>query len=305
MKRSVFPEEGIWLKGNIHSHSTVSDGQIAPLDLARLYYEHGYDFLSMTDHNVIVDHNELPPEKLLLLTGVEHDIGHGPDKCLHVVGTTMADRNMASYVCRRYTELELTDQQMLDMMYADGQFITLAHPIWSRMEPEEVLALEHFHAIEVYNNGTERLGHCGYAEAYWDMLLRRGKRVFAVATDDVHGYDDLFGGWICVKAKERSLEAVLYAIRNGDFFASNGPTIFDYAIDDSTIFLSCTPCREIHFVTYPPRGSSFYAKEESLLEEASCELSGRETYVRAVCVDEDGHYAWTNPIYLDITRKEQ
>ena len=34
MKKSYFPEGGIWLKGNIHSHSTVSDGMFTPEQLA-------------------------------------------------------------------------------------------------------------------------------------------------------------------------------------------------------------------------------------------------------------------------------
>ena len=52
MKKSLFPDGGVWLKGNIHSHSTVSDGMFSPRELAELYRDHGYAFLAMTDHNV-------------------------------------------------------------------------------------------------------------------------------------------------------------------------------------------------------------------------------------------------------------
>ena len=34
MKKSIFPKDGIWLKGNPHSHSTVSDGCYLPQELA-------------------------------------------------------------------------------------------------------------------------------------------------------------------------------------------------------------------------------------------------------------------------------
>lgn len=298
MKKSYFPETGVWLKGNLHSHTTVSDGAIAPGELAELYHQHGYDFLSMTDHNTLVPHSELPEEQLLLLTGVEHDIEYSPDKCTHVVGISPAGKTSTDYPCKRYSALELTDQKLIQMMCEDGQFVMLAHPVWSRMEPKEVLALEDFHAIEVYNNGTEHLCHGGNAETYWDLLLHHGRHVFATASDDVHVFDDLFGGWICVKAAQRSQKAILEALFNGWFYASGGPEIHDFGVEDGRVYISCSQCREIHFISYPPRGKSLFAENGSLLTEASFAYTGRETYIRAVCVDAEGHSAWTNPLFF-------
>lgn len=298
MKKSYFPEEGIWLKGNLHSHSTVSDGQIKPEVLTKCYALHGYDFLSISDHNVFVPHHELPENRLLLLTGVEHDIEYSPNKCTHVVGTGAVGKDKTGYLCKRYCAAELTDQQLINMMRNDGQFVTLAHPVWSRMEPEEILALDGFHAIEVFNNGTEHLCHGGNAEIYWDLLLRQGKHIFATACDDVHVPCDLFGGWIWVKAAECSREAIMDALFHGTFYPTTGPVIHDFGIDDHSAYVSCSDCREIHFVTYPDRGNSYFAEEGKLLTEASHTLSGRENYVRAVCIDVKGHSAWTNPIFL-------
>lgn len=299
MKKSHFPEGGVWLKGNIHSHSTVSDGMFTPKELAELYASHGYAFLSMTDHNVFVAHEELPEEEIILLTGLEHDIEYNADKCTHVVGNAAAGKNATDYPCKRYSADELTDQQLVDMMRGDGQFVSLAHPVWSRMEPEEILGLDGIHAIEVFNNGTEHLCHGGNAEVWWDMLLRHGKKVFATAVDDVHVADDLFGGWVWVKAAERSREAILDALFSGSFYASTGPVIHDFGMDGTRVYVSCSDCREIHFVTYLPRGKSFFAESGETLNEAELTLTGREAYVRAVCVDENGRCAWSNPIFFD------
>lgn len=188
---------------------------------------------------------------------------------------------------------------MVDMMRADGQFVSLAHPVWSRMEPEEILGLENIHAIEVFNNGTEHLCHGGNAEIWWDMLLRRGRKVFAMAADDVHVADDLFGGWIQVKAARRSREAILDAVFSGAYYASTGPVIHDFGMDGLNVYAECSPCREIHFVTYPPRGKSVFAEEGKFLTAAAHTLTGRESYVRVVCVDSEGRSAWTNPIFFD------
>ena len=108
MKKSYFPEEGLWLKGNLHSHSTVSDGLFTPLEMARMYADH-----SMTDHNVLVPHSELPEEEIILLTGLEHDIEYSADKCTHVVGNCAAGKDKTDYLCKRYFADELTDQQMV------------------------------------------------------------------------------------------------------------------------------------------------------------------------------------------------
>jgi len=299
MKKTYFPKDGIWLKGNIHSHSTVSDGMFTPEELAKSYASAGYDFLSMTDHNVLVSHSELSKSRILLLTGLEHDIEYSPDKCTHVVGLAAVGKEETDYFCKRYSPEELTDQRLIDMMREDGQFVSLAHPVWSRMEPEEILGLDGFHAIEVFNNGTEHLCHGGNAEIYWDLLLRHGKHIFATAVDDVHVGDDLFGGWVWVKAADRSAEAVLNALFKGLFYSSSGPVIHDFGMDGESVYISCSGCREIHFVTYPPRGKSFFAEEGELLTEAFHTLTGQEAYVRVVCVDANGHSAWTNPIFIE------
>lgn len=295
MKRSYFPEAGIWLKGNTHSHTTVSDGVFTPEELAKLYVSRGYDFLSMTDHNVFVPHSEAP--ELIQLTGVEHDIEYSADKCTHVVGLGAAGKDKTGYECRRYSKEELKDQQLVDMMHDDGQFVSLAHPYWSRMEAEEIFSLDRLDAIEVYNNGTEHLCHGGNAEVLWDMMLRRGKRLYATACDDVHVPCDLFGGWLWVKAAERSAAAVLAALHSGAFYATSGPQISDFGIEDGEVYVACSPCRAVHFVTYPPRGESLFANGGPFTE-ARHKLTGRESYVRVVCEDSEGHCAWSQPIYF-------
>src|SRR5438128_9135021 len=40
-----------WYKGNIHTHTTDSDGQQTPAQVIQWYIDHGYNFLALTDHN--------------------------------------------------------------------------------------------------------------------------------------------------------------------------------------------------------------------------------------------------------------
>ena len=41
------------------------------------------------------------------------------------------------------------------------------------------------------------------------------------------------------------------------------------------------------------------------LTEAFYPLTGKETYIRAECIDEHGHTAWTNPIWLSEFAKRK
>jgi hypothetical protein len=43
-----------YFKGNTHTHSLWSDGNGAPQLIARWYKERGYDFLALTDHNILM-----------------------------------------------------------------------------------------------------------------------------------------------------------------------------------------------------------------------------------------------------------
>lgn len=47
-------EEGYyWWKGNLHTHTLWSDGDQFPEVVTQWYYEHGYHFLALSDHNVL------------------------------------------------------------------------------------------------------------------------------------------------------------------------------------------------------------------------------------------------------------
>ena len=59
MRISAFPDEGRWLRGNLHAHTTLSDGLVPPEQQAADYRAMGYDFLSVTDHNVMHKLQEL------------------------------------------------------------------------------------------------------------------------------------------------------------------------------------------------------------------------------------------------------
>src|SRR5207247_10706840 len=43
-----------WLRGNLHAHTTYSDGGKTPKELLAEYEALGYDFLAITDHEDLI-----------------------------------------------------------------------------------------------------------------------------------------------------------------------------------------------------------------------------------------------------------
>ena len=50
MKSLPFDKRGRWFRGNLHTHSTASDGAKTPAQVCAAYRRRGYDFISLTDH---------------------------------------------------------------------------------------------------------------------------------------------------------------------------------------------------------------------------------------------------------------
>ncbi|HXH98423.1 MAG TPA: PHP domain-containing protein, partial [Gaiellaceae bacterium] len=52
---SLFGGDGIWLRCQLHAHTTSSDGEAEPAALCAHYAEAGFDVLAITDHWHVTD----------------------------------------------------------------------------------------------------------------------------------------------------------------------------------------------------------------------------------------------------------
>ena len=61
-----------WYKGNLHSHTTNSDGKLSPGEAVRLFKRQGYSFLCFSEHDLYTDWTqELNRENFIILPGIE------------------------------------------------------------------------------------------------------------------------------------------------------------------------------------------------------------------------------------------
>ncbi len=290
---SPFVTTGQWFKGNLHTHTTESDGACSPEENIRWHERNGYDFLSITDHNHVTDVRGLDDLKLLTLPGTELSLGNtcgGGPFHLVVFGLPPCFQPPPASTLSARAGIELINSVNA------GCFV--AHPHWSSTTMEELAELSGYVGIEVYNTGCDRENRTGLAEPYWDDLLRRGRSVWGFATDDSHWQSpDQGGGWIMVKAPERSGEAILAAIKAGHFYASCGPTIEHVTLQDGVLHVRCSPVCAIYW-SEGRRGGSVHAEGDELLDGAEFEVSALR-YLRVQIVDADGRWAWSNPIFVE------
>jgi len=280
-------------KGNLHLHTTNSDGRLSPAEAAAWYRRHGYDFVAFTDHNKLTTGNGLA-DGLLAITGSELAVDNtelGQTYHLVVLG-------LPSSIT--YAEPRLMPvQAAIDDLNRRGALVILAHPYWSGLTVADMLPLQGILGIEIYNTSANRDLGKALATVHWDDVLVRGKRWWGVAVDDSHWIDDdAGGGWVMVEADVLAEDAILAALQAGRFYASTGPDINSLDFDGTTLMVTCSPVSVINVIGHTQYGEQWRAEPGKALTEASYRVQGKEKYLRVECIDAQGRTAWSNPIYL-------
>jgi hypothetical protein len=299
----------IWLKGNTHTHTTNSDGDSPPEAVAQWYRDHGYNFLFITDHEYLT-----PIEPLNIAFG-------RPGSFLVMAGQEITDSvNKKPYHANglglRKVVLPNKGSSIVDSLQADisnirgsGGLAQINHPNFGwALTSTELKALRDYTLLEIYS-GHPLINYLGgggipSAEQMWDDVLSSGKLVYGVASDDSHHFkptNDMSPalpgfGWIVVRARELSAEAVMNAIGRGDFYASTGVELEDYSADTKSISLKIKEKRwskyRVLFI-----GKRGRVLAESVTNPAQYRFRGHEGYVRAKILESNGKMAWTQPVF--------
>lgn len=309
-----FAGPGKFYRGNLHTHTTRSDGKLKPKEAFLYYFVMGYDFMAISDHRVWTDMPEIGfPGRFITIPAAEISIYGGGEYASHE-GPNGACAHISAFALD-YSNPDLPKQdERLDNIRADlpgtfgqavshnikllrdrGCMVCVNHPDWSRSFDDELLDMDGMFATEVFNAGSH-LSHSASGEYAFDYCLRNGKRIYGIAADDNHFADSAPSvGAVMVKAPELTREAISKALYEGRFYSTQGPEIYEFKLIRRTVYIKCSPASKIRFITYEPLGRTF---EGSAMTEGNYVLSGREKYVRVEVCDENGRKAWTNPIFL-------
>jgi len=321
-----------YLKGQLHLHSDASgDSDTPAAEVVRWYAEAGFDFVVFTDHNRISA--PAGQDGLEVFAGVE--LTQNIDRCepspepglrclLHVNalfvdparGGLLESRPLPTSP-RRVDRYRFAAQLSGDL----GGLALLNHPNFHYGADASVIGevaaalarrgdrplLLEVANMAVDSNNEGDATHPS-TEQLWDQVLSAGHRVYGVATDDAHHYDDaeerraleeaFVGGrgFVMVRA-EKSMASIRDALARGDFYASDG-LVLDRAevVGDELIV-------EIREGAQMPVRTSFIGVDGQLLRRvtgssARLKLSAeKSSYVRAEVVDAGGKRAWVQPIW--------
>lgn len=301
-----FDKPGRSYRGNLHLHSTNSDGRRSPEETVAGYRERGYDFVSLTDHflpkdgvdPVVSDTTSMRDDGFTTILGAEI---HGPGMACGDLWHIVANGLPLDFPWHGREE---TGPQIAARARAAGAFVSIAHPYWSTTSIEDAdTVLEHAHAVEVYNHGCHVEVDRGDSWHFTDVLLGRGDRLTVIATDDAHfGHlpnpdGDAYGGWVHVKSERLDPGSLLAALMAGHFYSSTGPEIHDVRIEGGELHIACSPAQVIIVSGTGSRNRRITpGPVEGGVVPIEPFASGG--FLRVTVVDAAGKRAWTNPIWL-------
>jgi len=297
MLNNPFDKPGRFYRGNLHGHSTNSDGKFVVAEVVEKYRAHGYDFIAISDHFMevydypVTDSRAHRDEDFTTLIAAELHLSQMENSELWHVLAVGLPADFAPPV-------EHEDIVDLASRAADaGAFIGMAHPTWNGMTPTDAARLPFAHAVEVYNHSSETKDARGDGWGLCDQLLNQGRRVSAFAVDDSHTFDNDFdGGWVHVKAQCLEPEALLESLKNGWYYSSQGPLIHNIAVSDDEICITCSPARNI---IISGRGSKVENIDGTGMTSARFPAHRfRDAYARVTVTDYHGRHAWSNPIWF-------
>lgn len=270
------------------------------------------------------------PGSFLLIPGEELSDKFG-GKPIHMgavnlAGTALAPQSGESLVDVIRNDLRAIEEQARRENRPVLQHLNHPNFGWG-VTAEEMAQVVEERFFEVYN-GHPSIRHLGDAdhpsvERMWDIAntLRlttlHAPPLMGLGSDDTHNYhvpgmsrSTPGRGWIQVRSRELSADALIAAIRAGDFYASSGVTLKDVQYDPAGGRLSLTiePAGDAKFTTQfigtlAPSGTAVPAQSDIGVVLATAEgltasyqLKGNELYVRALVTSDQPA---ANPSFKD------
>jgi len=299
-----------WYKGNLHTHTINKGGDSSPDVVARWYKEHGYNFLVLSDHNYLTDPKGLnsifaAEERFLLISGEEVTSGF-EKKPVHVNAFKLHS-TLPPIVGKSVLD---TIQKNVDAILEAGGMPSLNHPNfrWA-ITPTELSQVRNLHLFEVFNGHPATNSFSGGTapslEEMWDIVLSAGNRIYGIAVDDAHVFK-VFGpehsnpgrGWVNVKARELSVEAILESLERGHFYSSTGVVLNDVRWLPKGLDIKIVPRKnDDRKYTTDFIGPGGKLLKRSFDNNPSYTLRPSELYVRAKVTSSDGEMAWVQPVF--------
>lgn len=290
-------------RGNLHTHTTLSDGNSSPEQTILWYAAHGYQFLAITDHDRLsrpARYAALQEPGFVLIPGEEITMTGG-GRQVHINALCTKIRIPGGAFSSTSTALSSGIRSVL----AQGGVALVNHPNFDwGLSPSDVLDAREAPLLEIAS-GHPYVHTAGDAthpshEQLWDRALSAGADYMAVAVDDVHRIDvsgnplALPGkGWVEVFSERADAKSICAALGSGSLYASTGVELRRIAVSRSEYAVEVTAPRAT--VIFIGRDGRELARSELEAEHRTATYSptGDEGYVRARVEIPSAARAWT------------
>ncbi len=337
MKKHLISEKGKFYKANLHCHTTLSDGRKTPEEVKEIYKNLGYSIVAYTDHDILIPHDDLTDDEFLALHGFEMEINEEKEaafmyiKTCHICFIGIEPENITQPMWHRSKYLfahapEHKDEVKFDENEPDyerrfggegisdimkrgrekGFFVTYNHPTWSMEDYSDYIGYEGMHAFEMFNGGCISGGYEDYNPRVYDDILRSGKKIYCIGADDNHNAHpadsrrfDSGWAWTMIKAEDLSYRSVTKALEEGQFYASEGPEIYDLWYEDGKVYINCSDSDRITCYFGVRRVQTVLSEEGEAVSSASFTLPEDFKYFRITVVDKKGRHACTNAYFSE------
>lgn len=291
-----------FLRGNLHTHSLLSDGDSPPQDVYAYYRDHGYAFLVLTDHNSRTDPADYRAEQrpgFVLIPGEEvTTLGAGKPVHVNAIcsratiggGTFATTREALAWAVARVKE-----QDAIALVNHPNFDWTLTVDDLPAAHGADLLEIWSGHPYVNSEGDVLRPSH----EAMWTRMLDSGETFAGVAVDDMHNLmvpakepsARPLRAWVEVFGAQATEAAICDGLRRGRLYSSAGPRLAHLVVKDGTIAITPEGASKVEFLG--AEGAVLASVEAAAGEEARYALRGGEGYVRARVTDKDGKRAWT------------
>ena len=322
MKQYLLPQDGQFYKGNMHAHSTLSDGNYTPEELKDIYKSHGYSVFAYTEHRTYHDLRYLDDADFITLPAYEANLernyastpfpelldGPAPNGFL---AETVHLNMFAIDPDKTGQEPNIDDifdthslentNELIRRAREAGFIASLNHPHWSLNTAGFYNGLEGLCALEVINGGCYRSSALDYAPHVMREMAWHGKRLVAIAGDDTHRPTHFYQAWTMFKAPELSHKAIIEALQRGDCYASTGPEIHELYVEEGVVHIKTSEAQGIFLATAGRRKASALVPigSEERVSEAHLPLDPSDVFFHVIVRDMYGRLAVTRPYYLD------
>lgn len=299
---SVFADA--FLKGNIHAHTTRSDGDSPPKEVYAWYRDHGYAFLAITDHNLITE-----PVKFASETNDPFTLVRGEEVTMMAEGKPVH----VNAICTKtaidggtFRDKRSALSHAIRAIHAQGGVALVNHPNFEwALTAADLVGAPRFDLLEIASGHpfVRARGDATHpsAEALWDAYLTQGGDAAPAAVDDVHDLGDLRDvgeppappgrAWIQVFGHVAQPPAICTALREKRLYASTGMELRTIRVSGARFEVQPTYAARVEFIG--GAGEILHAVDAAPGEVAEYELLNQAVrFVRARASGPSGK-AWT------------